>query len=210
MISVYMRRKKENAEQHVGGTISGPSDSGSIDTDDWSNQFATCATYNGNSCSKCLKPCANQPGRLCCYNTVTEADCSCLENHKWCGDVTLTCAPTQQPTKMTEDICVDDPDWRNERDLDCETQIQKLVKQSKTCEGKQSLSKNCCASCRAIASGKATSETSLADSGIVSNIYGYDLYNILLYSIAGFGMLYSTYSMCKALCGTNKPIYDEI
>jgi len=70
--------------------------------DDWSNQFATCTTYNGNSCSKCLKPCANQPERLCCYNPVEEADCSCLENHKWCGDVTLTCSTTQKPTDGNE------------------------------------------------------------------------------------------------------------
>jgi len=72
------------------------------DFHDWSNQFATCTTYNGNSCSKCLKPCANQPERLCCYNPVEEADCSCLENHKWCGDVTLTCSTTQKPTDGNE------------------------------------------------------------------------------------------------------------
>jgi len=78
--------------------------------DDWPNQFDTCTTYNGNSCSGCLKECTNQPGRLCCYNSMPEEDCSCLENHKWCGAVTITCSPTQQPAVNKVETTTPEPE----------------------------------------------------------------------------------------------------
>jgi len=69
---------------------------------------ATCTTYNGSSCNKCLKPCNDRPNDLCCFESMTASDCSCLENHRWCGTGTVTCSPTQEPTESTEEPCMDD------------------------------------------------------------------------------------------------------